>query len=86
MRYLLFLFLLFFWGMFASCSLGETNESYTGTASELPNTIAGVVVDSAGQPQQNASVYLLKSAGWVEAKNDGESVVLDSTVTDTLGA
>ncbi len=72
--------------MIMSCSLNDSDLDQSGDSTDFPNSIAGVVTDSTGQPQQNASVYLLKSADWIDAKISGESVVLDSTVTDTVGA
>ncbi|MGL1934510.1 MAG: hypothetical protein OCD01_05800 [Fibrobacterales bacterium] len=72
--------------MTVGCSLSDSDYDQSGDSTDFPNAIAGVVVDSLGLPQQNASVYLLKSAGWLPAQNSGESVVLDSTVTDSVGA
>ncbi|MGL1900563.1 MAG: carboxypeptidase-like regulatory domain-containing protein [Fibrobacterales bacterium] len=71
--------------MVMGCSLSDADLDQSGDSTDFPNAIAGIVVDSSGQPQQNASVYLVKSANWLQAQNDGASVVLDSTVTDSIG-
>ncbi len=76
-----------FWISFTiGCSLSDAEGTLGGTSTEIPNNIAGTVVDTAGVPVENASVYLLKGATWVDAVVKELPIIIDSTTTNAQGS